>query len=564
MLSRLSPLLFLLAGASVAPQGTVARDGAEVAADSGDLVRYALAEGETLEQVADAHFLRPEDWRKARALNGAAADAGGATLLLDTGWLKRTPLTAEVIAFRGPAVARVAGAEVPVRRGLILSEGDRLATGPVGFATLRLPDGSLLSLPTNSAIRFERLRRYTLNGAIDRRIRVETGSLDQRVTPLQDETSRYEVQTDLGVAAVRGTQFRVGFTPGRMSAEVTEGEIGVTGADRREVSVPLGFGILVGPDGAGRPLKLPAAPVLREAPALDGGTEALLSVRAEPGLSYRAILATDADFVDRVAEVASGDGRFRFTNLAAGSYHVAVSALLPSGLAGPATVVRFDRSGRVAMAAAAPASSAPSPPPPAPAPADPGAGSAIGTSESGPQASLAAAASSAEALAEDMGMAEGDADAEGETMAEAAVVTTDGPWSAMPYRLPAGGGRSTGGAAFAPSAGHGLQRGGGGGGPIVPGSVTPPVPEVDPPLPPLPDGNFAGPPPVLPVLPDLIPPAPPPGSTPGSVPDGVPDPAPAPPIPGAVPEPATWAQLLGGFAFLGMALRRSRRKARAL
>lgn len=543
MLSRLSPLLLLAAGASVAPQWSSAGAPGTPARDTGDLVRYTLEEDETLPALAEEHFLRPEDWRKARALNGAAADTPGASLRLDTGWLKRTPLTAEVVAFRGDAVATVAGAEVAVRRGLILSEGDRLRTGAEGFATLRLPDGSLLSLPTNSAVRFDRLRRYSLNGAVDRRIHVETGAADSRVMPLRDETSRFEVRTGLGVAAVRGTRFRVDFTPGRMLAEVSEGKVGVRGRDGPETLLGKGFGLVVGPAGAGQPVRLPSAPTILSLPAFRASPGAILSVRALEGLSYRAILATDPDFLDQVAEVRSADGRLRFEGLGAGSYHVAVQAVLPSGLAGPATVARFDWGGPSGIAAADP------PPPTAPDPSAPPVGDPSPAASEGASgiAALGEAARTAEAFAAAAADAEGDIDEDGVGMATDELELLAGPWSGLPLRLPSSAGR-WGGGSPAPSSAFGASFGGGAGGgwslvPQSPGPFAPPTDLI---------------PGILPAPPEApaLPPSAPTDQRPG--PDAPPGPPPASPT----PEPATWMQLLAGFALLGTALRRASGPAR--
>lgn len=564
MLSRLSPLLFLAAGASVAPQWTAAGGPDGQPRETGDLVRYTLEEGETLPELAEEHFLSAEDWRKARALNGPAADTPGAVLRLDTGWLRRTPLTAEVIAFRGASVATVAGVDVPVRRGLVLAEGDRIRTGSAGHATLRLPDGSLLSLPTNSGIRFERLRRYSLNGALDRRIRVEAGAVDNRVTPLASETSRYEVTTDLGVAAVRGTMFRIAFTPGRMGAEVTEGAVGVAGNRARpdsETRLDAGFGLVVGPAGPGQPVRLPVAPVFLSLPSAAGGAATDLAVRAEPRLSYRAVVATDPDFLDRVAETVSADGRFRFDGLAPGRYHAAVSAVLPSGLAGPPAITQFDR-GAIPVLAAAPAAPPPSAArePPSPTDAEGKRSAAPGPVASGigPQASgLTALAAAAEEIVGDAGSGEGDADmADTPATAWSDVELHAGAWSRLPARLPTSGGR---GPAFAPPAGNsGATFGGGGGGfgllpasgplAVVPASgpiLLPAAEAVALPAAPVP----AGPGPLT-LAPDPAP----------SILPAAPPPAPSPASP--TPEPAAWAQLLAGFALLGAMLRRARARVR--
>jgi hypothetical protein len=98
---------------------------------------------------------------------------------------------------------------------------------------------------------------------------------------------------------------------------------------------------------------------------------------------------------------------------------------------------------------------------------------------------------------------------------------------------------------------------------------TPPVPPVEAaPTTPL-IGLVAGPPDSVPPE-TIVPPGPPGGTPPGSdvpppgviVPPGTPNTPDVPPVtPPAVPEPATWAMMLLGFAMIGWAARRDRRGA---
>jgi hypothetical protein len=68
--------------------------------------------------------------------------------------------------------------------------------------------------------------------------------------------------------------------------------------------------------------------------------------RAEPlegAVRYRAVIATDAGFIDNIAEQFSGDGAFALADIPNGNLFVRVSAVAPSGLEGRAQSYSFTR-----------------------------------------------------------------------------------------------------------------------------------------------------------------------------------------------------------------------------
>ncbi|WP_448577592.1 FecR family protein, partial [Thermaurantiacus sp.] len=331
--------------------------------DSADFIIYEAEEGDRLSDLADRHFLRPDDWRKARALNGLSDDRlkAGTRIRLDTAWLRRVPLSAEVVAFRGDSVILKGARRMPVARGAILAEGDRIMTGAVGFVTLRLSDGSELSIPTNSSVRFLRLRGYTLGDLVDRRLQVEQGSLDNKVRPLGRPGHRHEVTTPVSVAAVRGTAFRVSFTPGSSTAitEVLEGRVGVLALGKSpsaETLVPAEHGVVATAAGVGRVEAMLPPPILAGAGPAFRGTRLATAVRREAGIkAWRLELATDAAFTNRVAELLSADGEFDVGELSPGLYHARLRAISPSGIAGRPTTFTVRGPGLAAASAAPPA-----------------------------------------------------------------------------------------------------------------------------------------------------------------------------------------------------------------
>lgn len=547
MIPYLAPLLLLMAGASVPQRAAGPEPRAPAAAEGGDFVVYETAPGDTLAGLAEAHFRDPGDWRRARAANAAVLAGLGATqpiaagtrLRLDTAWLHRTPVRAEIIAFRGDVRVHAGGATRTARIGATLGEGDGIETGAVGFVTLRLPDGSEIALPTSSAIRFDRLRRYSLNGALDRRIRLLSGGASNRVVPLPDPTSRHEVTTPVGVAAVRGTAFRVRYTPGtgRAAAGVLEGRVGVTAGAAAERTLPAGTGLVFSAAGPGPVTRLPAPPVALAMPALQAGLTAEFAVRSEAGLSFRALVATDAAMRDALAEAESADGRFAIAGLPAGRYHLVVTAVTAEGLEGRPAHFRFDVPERDATAAAG-GGGAGSAGSPATEPEEPRGAAVAGSLDEGlgeagrPIAQVFAETFSA-GMVEEGDSSEGLEDIVGGWGGDAVALWSLGP-----------------GAGPVPAAGSAPARTGGWAGPVA----LPRLPGMGPARPPL--AGLPGPF----VAPVVI------GAGPVAVPGALPPVLPAVPVtlpaaaPAAalVPEPATWAFLVAGFGLVGLGLRARR------
>ncbi|WP_448581840.1 FecR domain-containing protein [Thermaurantiacus sp.] len=550
MIPYIAPLLLLMTSASV-PHWAAGPVMFASAAEGGDFVVYETGPGDTLIALAEAHFRDPALWRNARAANArllASVDpmrplSPGMRLRLDTAWLRRTPAKAAVTSFRGDVRVHAGGTTRPAQIGLLVGEGEGVETGTAGFVTLRLPDGSEISLPTSSAIRFDRLRRYSLNGALDRRIRLISGGTSARVVPLADPTSRHEVTTPVGVAAVRGTAFRVRYTPGaaRASAGVLEGRVGVTAGAAPERLLPAGTGLVFSAAGPGAVTPLPAPPVPLDMPALQAGATARFAVRPEAGRTFRAIVATDPEMRDPLAEIESANGRFAISGLASGRYHLVVTAVTAEGLEGMPAHFSFDISERAAAASGGGADLA------SPGNGEPGAGQeSAGRREAGGLeeafAGLVQPAPVAQVLSG--GLLE-----EGDTAAGLELAAAGGGnpplWSLGPglaaQKLPAvplwGGLGSGFGRAIAltlPAA--------------PPASSTP---------------RLLEPGPLLPVPGGVVPPVhTDPGSplpVPPSLPPGLPGRAPALAL---VPEPATWALVITGFGMIGLGLR-ARRAQRA-
>ncbi len=325
-------------------------------ASAENLVHYTVRPGDTWQALAARGFANPADWKAAARFNRLPETAGlkpGSVLSLQMQWLKTVPIKAAVAAWRGNVVVTDAAGPRSLSKGMAIGEGDLIATSGNSFVSLRLPDGSQVSLPSSSAIRISRLRHVVLTDSVDRRFLLERGSSDTRVTPMTNRSSRFLISTPVAVAAVRGTEYRVTFTPDThtQTTSVTRGlvevyrPVGKAGT----MALPAGQGGSISDTVAEGPVPLLAAPKIAELPPERQGR--LVSIRLQPqggAARFRVELATDATFADRMAEqevVAAADGRIvaTFTNIDQGLVHVRVTAIDRLGLAGFPTVAEFQR-----------------------------------------------------------------------------------------------------------------------------------------------------------------------------------------------------------------------------
>ncbi|TPE65205.1 PEP-CTERM sorting domain-containing protein [Sandaracinobacter neustonicus] len=345
-------LLLVAATAPAMPNGARLEQRQRAQAETADeIITYKVPAGETLKTIAAKWFVTPDHWRQAMALNkikDPEALPPGTVLRLRSSWLKTNPISAELAAFRGDIrVVRKAGA-LPVVKGMELAEGDLVETGPNGFATLTLPDKSQVSLPSSSRIRLARLRQVPMSDSIDRRFTLEQGRSEARVTPMANPASRFLITTPVAVAAVRGTQFKVSYTPAEFKAAtvVTEGKVSVSRVGGIEdVLVRSGFGNVTTSGGATKAIALLPAPKVDTPERVQDAEAVTFRVKPVAGATrYRVEIATDAGFVDRVGSVEVDSTEAAFKDVPNGSYHVRAFAVDQLGLEGmPAAPVSFKR-----------------------------------------------------------------------------------------------------------------------------------------------------------------------------------------------------------------------------
>lgn len=297
---------------------------------------YRTVAGDTLIGIANRFLVDASAWpllQKRNRVSDPRAIPVGTEIRMPVAKMRAQPRPIEVEVVRGKATSG-AGA---VTGGTRIEEGARLATAEDGFVTLKLADGSRVTVPSGSRVEVERSRSYGNASVAETVLRLLGGRLDTAVRP-QGPSDLFEVRSNRAITGVRGTQFRVAaLEGGAVATEVVEGRVGVDEESvRQAVEVAGGFGTRV---EEGRspisPVRLLAAPDASRMPGLVERTLVRLPFGAVEGAkAYRAQVGQDGEFRAIVAEARFDTPEAKFADLPDGNYFVRVRAVDALGLEG--------------------------------------------------------------------------------------------------------------------------------------------------------------------------------------------------------------------------------------
>lgn len=337
-------LTLLLSSALALPMPAAAQTGTD------DAIIYTVRKGDTLIRLARDYMIRPTDWQPVQKINRVADPhrlAVGSRLTVPIRLLRARPANATVAAFRGQALASPSGnAAQGVTIGQVLGEGARVTTGPASSLSLALTDGSVITLPSNSALKIGRLRKLLITDSIDYDLTLESGSVRSRVTPFRNRDDRFRLRNPIAVSAVRGTDFRTHFDAASDTArsELIEGGIALKAGSAKETPLPPEFGAVIGRGGAIAVEPLLPAPQLLSGGGVQRAPALAFAVQDVPGaIRYRLQIARDSGFVDIVEDVAGDGTAFTLDGLTNGNYFARFTAIAASGLEGVPGTVAFRR-----------------------------------------------------------------------------------------------------------------------------------------------------------------------------------------------------------------------------
>jgi hypothetical protein len=307
-------------------------------------ITYTTRAGDTLSSIANQFTGKTENWVAIGKSNNISKDTNipiGTPIVIPATLLTDEPSEAKVVALSGNIVAKTPdGTPMQITLGSKITEGMQIDTGNNSFLTLALPDASRVSVPSNSRIKLAKLRmaRYTKSPRTE--INLMKGRVESQVSPLEQNKGRFEVHSPLGVAGVRGTNFRVGISDKGTTNEVISGrvEVGQPGKPSA-MTLEAGQGNIIDAKGVGKAVNLLPAPQLAENPSLAGPTSAQFSLTAVPGArAYHIQIASDSEVQNIFSETQSTANKFAIQGVREGNYFARISAIDQNGLEGSSRI----------------------------------------------------------------------------------------------------------------------------------------------------------------------------------------------------------------------------------
>jgi hypothetical protein len=267
----------------------------------------------------------------------------------------RIPIAAMRADVAAPTVLAVSGDSKingeALKIGQRVNERDKLATGESSFITIKLADGSTLTVQSKSAVEIERARLLANTTVTESVVKLQSGRVESAVAK-QHAAARYEVRTPTANMGVRGTIFRAAAEAnGKGISEVLEGNVAVSGAtDQLSQGLPLnaGFGTFVLQDKPpAPPVKLLPQPLLADFVGTETRPEIVFSFAPVVGATgYRALVATDNQFLKPVSESVSQTPSIKLVDLPDGALFLQVRAIDKDGLEGMNSIKQLNVAAR--------------------------------------------------------------------------------------------------------------------------------------------------------------------------------------------------------------------------
>lgn len=311
--------------------------------------RYKVKAHDTFSALAAQYLVSERKWRELQSLTRVRDPRrlpAGLELAIPMSWLRYTNEPAKLTGFRGAVIVEWQGKQVGPTLGMAIAEGAGVATGPNSSATLILADRSRITLPSQTSVKVVSLRRLVIAGSVDYRFKLEQGKVQTQVSPVAQPHGHYIIDTPTIMTAVRGTEYRVSYdgAASAASAEVLEGTVGVAPDSLGQSQfVEKGRGVVAN-GGTLTAYDLLVAPTLQDPGKIQTDDTVAFQLNAIEGAArYHAVLATDAGFVDIIADTSSVTPTIDLGALPNGVNFVKISAIAPNGLEGQELSYAFRR-----------------------------------------------------------------------------------------------------------------------------------------------------------------------------------------------------------------------------
>ncbi|EHN66539.1 FecR family protein [Comamonas testosteroni] len=320
---------------------------AQITPRGNDVIAHHVVTGDTLETLAARYLGDHMRWTALQSHNKVEDPLRlrpGSVLEIPTRLLRAA--MASVVFVQGDvqstrSVSHLADSvnapPQPVQKGQLLQEGDSLQVPANAFVSVRLADGSLVRVQSESDVELRQMRRKGRAGTLQSVIDLREGAIEAKVSRQTNGERRFEVRTPAASTSVRGTQFLVmSDDEGRTAAAVDEGSVAVQTGQPSALLRP-GQGLSVSANGQiGRPTAMLEAPDIAAWPSLvEDASWVSLPLPAMAGaVRYQVLLAQDRELTQIVRGGMFTRSPARLTGVEDGSYIAAIRAIDANGIPG--------------------------------------------------------------------------------------------------------------------------------------------------------------------------------------------------------------------------------------
>jgi hypothetical protein len=260
--------VFLLSACLFSSAGAQNKEGN----DEASVIVYKIKAGDTLNQFALKYLQQPVDMTAIQAANpqlNLDRLKIGSEVNIPRQLIKHSPSKATIMGLSCGTAIRVGNATKPLAIGSVLQEGAVIEVPAECHVALLLEDGSVIRLPSSATLKITSLRKNALEAAPEVRLDLARGRVELDVHKGRAKSTPFEIRTPLSIMGVRGTEFRVGYSPEDHAGqvEVLGGVVQTRGtADKEGNAITKGLGVPI--DATGKSLaieKLLDAPVFASA-----------------------------------------------------------------------------------------------------------------------------------------------------------------------------------------------------------------------------------------------------------------------------------------------------------
>lgn len=233
---------------------------AQASDPASDAITYTIKTGDTFNQFAQKYLHAPIDVigiQKLNQISDINRIAVGTELRIPRRMLKHTLSKATVMSLSCASPIRMSNSK-PLTIGTVLREGATVNVPPECHVALLLEDSSVIRLPSGATLKLTTLRKNLIESAPEVRLDLSQGRIEIDVNKQgRNPSIPFEVHTPISVMGVRGTEFRVGYSPDDQAGqvEVLGGIVETKGrSDLRSQPITKGYGVPV--DNTGKALSV--------------------------------------------------------------------------------------------------------------------------------------------------------------------------------------------------------------------------------------------------------------------------------------------------------------------